>query len=243
MESSQDKLQEICFFDRHAKSGEYNVFSDRSNHRLIDHCLELAGSPPSGRLADLGCGSGVFTDILRRRGFGAVGFDISHQLTSFGRRCYPEVEFVTGDIEYLCLPSDSLDVVLLSGVIHHLPDPLRCAREVHRVLKKGGVFMAFDPNRRNPFMRLYRDRGSPFYGSKGVTKNERPVLAEEIRRVFGEAGFEVRSSHLSGLHYRYLASPLLRIFLPAYNMLDSVLFAPSFLSGYRAFVISAGVKR
>ncbi len=46
------------------------------------------------------------------------------------------------------------------------------------MLRPGGRFVAFDPNRMNPFMWLYRDRASPFYSSVGVTENERPVLAE-----------------------------------------------------------------
>ena len=48
----------------------------------------------------------------------------------------------------------------------------------------GGRFVAFDPNRMNPFMWLYRDRASPFYSSVGVTENDCAVLAVADRRVF-----------------------------------------------------------
>jgi SAM-dependent methyltransferase len=40
--------------------------------------------------------------------------------------------------------------------VHPLPDPARCGSEVFRVLKPGGSFVAFDPNRLNPLMYLYR---------------------------------------------------------------------------------------
>ena len=96
---------------------------------------------------------------------------------------YPDLEFLEGDAEHLPFPSSSLDGVLLSGLVHHLPDPSRCAAEVFRVLKPGGAFVAFDPNRMNPFMYLYRDRSSPFYSSVGVTENERPVLAQQVAAV------------------------------------------------------------
>ena len=50
------------------------------------------------------------------------------------------------------------------------------------MLRPGGRFVAFDPNRMNPFMWLYRDRSSPFYSPVGVTQNERPVLAPRRSR-------------------------------------------------------------
>ncbi|HZR31474.1 MAG TPA: methyltransferase domain-containing protein [Terriglobales bacterium] len=243
MERRQDKSKEIGFFNRHATEAEYNVFSERSNHRLISKCLELAKLRPPGRVADLGCGSGVFSAILSENGFDCLGLDISYGLVALGQRLRPNIRFLTADIEALPLPSCSLDGVMLSGVVHHLPDPRACAREVFRVLKPGGVFMAFDPNRMNPFMYLYRDRSSPFYSSKGVTENERPVLAWQVRRVFSEAGFEVRSSYLSGLSYRYVASSLGRVFLPAYNFLDSVFFLLPFLKNFSSFVLTTGVKK
>ena len=35
-------------------------------------------------------------------------------------------------------------------------------------------------------MWAYRDWDSPFYSNVGVTENERPLLAETVRRVFSE---------------------------------------------------------
>lgn len=243
MSLTQDKSKEIRFFDSHATAGEYNVFTDSSNRKLVNQCLQLAQLRAPGRIADLGCGSGVFSSILVEKGFLCVGVDIAHGLTVLGRTLHPDVTFINGDIEALPLAPCSLDGVMLSAVIHHLPDPSTCAKEVYRVLKPGGVFVAFDPNRLNPFMYLYRDRTSPFYSKKGVTENERPVLAWEVRRVFSEAGFEVRTTYLSGLSYRYVASGIARVFLPVYNFLDLVLSWMPFLRTFGSFALTAGLKK
>jgi SAM-dependent methyltransferase len=239
---SQDKSKEISFFNQHASESEYNVFSERSNYKLVETCLALGGLHAPARIADLGCGSGVFSSILLQKGFACVGVDIAFGLTALGRSLYPGITFLNADIESLPFSTGSLDAVLLSAVIHHLPDAGACAREVFRVLRPGGVFMAFDPNRMNPFMYLYRDRSSPFYSSKGVTENERPVLAWQVRRIFAEAGFEVRSAYLSGLSYRYVASPVARAFLPVYNFLDSVLSVLPLMGKLGSFVLTAGTK-
>jgi ubiquinone/menaquinone biosynthesis C-methylase UbiE len=239
---AQDKQKEIAFFDGHAAEDAYDVFTPESNKRLIETCTRLAGLKPGARVADLGCGSGVFTELLHRHGYDAVGLDISPKLIALGKAKYPKVEFLEGDVEHLPFPSSSLDGVLLSGLVHHLPDPALCAAEVFRVIKPGGTFIAFDPNRMNPFMYLYRDRSSPFYSSVGVTENERPVLAHQIATVFRKSGFKVGTDYLSDLRYRYLASAKLRWLLPAYNAVDRAVFAPNFMRPFRSFVLTYGVK-
>src|SRR5437016_3056145 len=145
----QDKSREKLLFNQHAAASEYNVFSDPSNLKLIEECLKLVDFRPPGRVVDLGCGSGVFGSVLVEKGFSCVGVDIAQALITLGQRPRPEIKFINADVEALPLASASFDGVLLSGLIHHLPDPSLCATEVFRVLKPGGVFMAFDPNRMN----------------------------------------------------------------------------------------------
>lgn len=239
---SQDKQKEIAFFDGHAAMDAYDVFTPETNIRLVATCARLAGFARGMKVADLGCGSGVFTDLLNKQGYEAVGLDLSPKLIALARSKYPQVEFREGDVEQLPFADGSLDGVLLSGLVHHLPDPARCAGEVFRVLKSRGSFIAFDPNRMNPFMYLYRDRSSPFYSSVGVTENERPVLAHEIAAVFRGLGFKVGTDYISDLSYRYLASSKMRWLLPAYNALDRVLFAPNFMKPMRSFVLTFGQK-
>jgi len=241
--SAQDKQKEIAFFDRHAADDDYNVFTPAASQRVIDAFIELSGLKPPARVADLGCGSGTFTTLLKGAGYDCVGLDISAKLIAVGRSKYPGVELVEGDIEHLPFPDASFDGVLLSGVVHHFPDPSRCAAEVYRVLRTGGRFVAFDPNRMNPFMWLYRDRTSPFYSPLGVTANERPVRAGEVAAVFERAGFDVTSHFLSGLAYRYVASPRVRLLLPIYNALDAAVFGLALMERLRPFVLTAGTKR
>jgi SAM-dependent methyltransferase len=150
---------------------------------------------------------------------------------------------VQGDIEKLPFEAESFDGAMLSGVVHHLPDASACASEVFRILRPSGRFIAFDPNRMNPFMWLYRDHASPFYSAVGVTPNERPVLAREVARTFDNAGFAASSHYLAGLSYRYVASARARLFLPIYNFLDANLFRLPFMDRFSPFVLTVGRKR
>ncbi len=242
IDSAQDKGKEIAFFDAHAESDEYDVFTPQANERLVAAFMQLSGLQRGARVADLGCGSGVFTELLRRSGYQSVGLDISPKLVALGRHKYPGLELIEGDAENLPFENESLDGVLLSGLVHHFPDPRRLASEVKRVLKASGRFVAFDPNRMNPFMWLYRDRSSPFYSSVGVTENERPVVAWQIAEIFRTEGFRVQTDYLAGLAYRYVASPRTRILLPVYNFIDNVVFNLSIMQPFRPFVLTSGEK-
>jgi len=113
---------------------------------------------------------------------------------------------------------------------------------VMRVLRPGGKFVAFDPNRMNPFVYLYRDRTSPLYSSVGVTENERPVMADAIAATFRAAGFRAGSEFHSGLTYRPTASRIVRRLLPIYNLIDRLLFRLPFMRRFRAFVFTFGEK-
>jgi len=239
---TQNKASEIVFFDSHGAANAYDVFTPDTNERLIDTIVRLSGLPKGARIVDLGCGSGVFTNLLHQRGYRCSGVDLSSKLIAIGRAKYSDIEFIEGDIERLPFADATFDGVLLSGVLHHFPDPSLCAAEVFRILQPGGKFVAFDPNRMNPFMYLYRDRSSPFYSSIGVTENERPVLAHEVEAIFRHAGFRVGSEFVSGMKYRYIASGAARRLLPLYNAIDSALFFANFMRQFRAFVFSFGEK-
>jgi len=240
--AAQDKAKEIAFFDAHAAADEYDVFTPQANVRLIEAFVRLSALPRGARVADLGCGSGVFTELLRRTGYASVGLDISPKLVALGRSKYPGLELIEGDAENLPFASGSLDGVLLSGLVHHFPDPRRLATETRRVLKTGGRFVAFDPNRINPFMWLYRDRNSPFYSSVGVTENERPILARRVAQIFRDEGFRVQTDYLAGLAYRYVASQRTRALLPIYNFIDNVVFNLAVMKPLRPFVLTSGEK-
>jgi SAM-dependent methyltransferase len=238
----QDKQKEIAFFDAHATSGEYDVFAPQANARLIAAFVRLSLLQRGARVVDLGCGSGAFTELLREVGYSSVGVDISPKLVAIGRNKYPGLELIEGDAERLPFANESFDGVLLSALVHHFPDPRRLAAEVRRVLKPRGRFVAFDPNRMNPFMWLYRDRSSPFYSPVGVTENERPVLGWQVREIFHKEGFRTQIDYIGGLAYRYVASQTTRRFLPIYNLVDETIFTLTIMRPFRPFVLVSGEK-
>lgn len=101
----------------------------------------------SGRVLEIGCGSGqMLHDLLQRR-YEVVGVDLSPGMIEASRRLIQErlpdakMQLLVGDIESLCFPSASFDVVLAAGVIEYLGSDEKSFREISRVLKPGGVVL------------------------------------------------------------------------------------------------------
>ncbi len=238
---TQDKAQERAFFDAHAAASGYYVFQPPSARAIVARLVALAQVPPGATVADLGCGSGTFTGLLRDGGLAARGLDLCPRMIAVATQLHPGIPFAVGDVEALPYADASLDAVLLSAVLHHLPERAACLREVVRVLKPGGAFMAFDPNRRNPFLRSFRDPDSPLYNPVGVSPNERPLLPEALLADCRAAGLAVSADFYSP-RYRHIDPKGLRWGVPVFNFLEPLLFAPRPLRFWRAFVLTYGHK-
>ena len=238
----QDKQKEKDFFDKLAEVESYNVFTDSANQKIIQTVEHLLNVKSGDQIIDFGCGSGVFTGLLQAKGYRCIGIDLSEKLLKRGKQQIPQIDFLQADVELLPFLDNSVDAIMLSCLLHHLPDPSRCIQEVFRVLKPNGRVVAFDPNRLNPFMYLYRDRSSPFYSSEGVTENERPVLPWHLKKLFKTVGFQTQTQFVDGLSYRYVASSTAKGILPIYNFIDKLFFKPFWMKPFRAFVFTHAVK-
>ncbi len=96
-------------------------------------------------ILDLGCGTGVMFDMLRRQvgkdGL-VVGIDFCPDMVKKARKNFPfkNVCPVDGDVESLPIESDSMDIAISFASFAHFQDPKLVLKEVSRVLKSGGQF-------------------------------------------------------------------------------------------------------
>ena len=103
---------------------------------------------PGARALDLGCGRGGVLEQLGAAVDRPLGFDpdvrslIEHRLPALPR--------AAAAADALPLSSASVDLVLASWVLEHLPDPARAFSEIGRVLRPGGVFVFLAPGARSP---------------------------------------------------------------------------------------------
>lgn len=109
--------------------------STRSKSRTYDfefYKKELEGK--AGVMLDVGAGSGLFREIFST--FQYIGLDLFP---------YDVVNVVADARIQLPFQDGSIDIVMLSNVLEHTPDPWLLVRESARVLKPGGMLIGTVP--------------------------------------------------------------------------------------------------
>lgn len=191
----------------------------------------------------MGCGTGAFTKRLKNNNDLTLGVDISFNSVFLAKRIAGGCQFFSGDAEDLPFSDGSIDIVVFSGVLHHLPSMDNALTECFRIMKSGGEFFAYDPNGMNPAMWLYRSVKSPLSTRQGWTENERLLCKQEICDALKKAGFStVISKGISGVTYKYVGTKIGMKILTFYNFFDLSLGHLGLANSLGSFLISYGRK-
>ena len=108
---------------------------------------------------DYACGNGNYAIFAAKAGAAlSLGFDISNVSVENARRNaegVDNVRYFQADAENTKLPDNCIDVVICSGMLHHL-DLSYAYPELRRILKPGGRVLAVEALDYNPAIKLYR---------------------------------------------------------------------------------------
>lgn len=102
----------------------------------------LAGK--TGHVLDVGCGSGEMLEVARSAGWLATGVDFDPQAVAGARR--KGLSAYAGELADLRFPQAHFDLITLSHVIEHVPDPIALMRECRRLLRAHGLLVLWTPN-------------------------------------------------------------------------------------------------
>lgn len=132
------------FFD---SGGDPFGFDKSPNEQLkFQRTSEVSGNGNLGRVLEIGCAVGSFTELIAPRATHVVAIDVSEpaiEQATQRLQQYPHVKFETRTLPAE-FPDGPFDLVIASDVLYYLPvrDVLVCLRQIEAALDPGGALVA-----------------------------------------------------------------------------------------------------
>jgi len=165
---------------------------DRASREMALSGLALA--PTNAPLIlEIGCSSGFMLKLARQRLPGAswIGSDYVRGPLEKLAAEVPELPLLHFDLRACPLPDESVDAVLLLNVLEHIDDDAQALRQVHRILRPGGVAVIEVPA--GPELYDVYDQ---------LLMHYRRYTSRGLREVLVTTGFDIaRFSHLGTFIY------------------------------------------
>jgi len=156
-------------------------------HLLRDEVSKVAKftGRSSGRLLDIGCGTGDRLDVFRNKGFETYGIETSDS-ADYARE-HLRLKVSKGDLFSARFPDRFFDLVALYNVLEHTHHPSRVCNEIHRILKDDGFVIIQVPNKDSLQYKIFKGQWAAF----DVPRDLYYFGTEIIRSLLGKAGFTV----------------------------------------------------
>ncbi len=128
------------FFDRLA--AEWDLMYTAEDLERLQHVVDRLDVKAGMQILDLGCGTGILFDLLRRRTGEhgcVVGVDFSLEMAQKAHRNFPfaNLHVVDADASELPFADRVFDLAVAFSSFPHFVDQQRTLEELHRVLKPG----------------------------------------------------------------------------------------------------------
>ena len=157
-------------------------------------CRHLTRPPAGGgALLDIGCGNGRFLMLAQEMGWNAEGIDFDSKAVETALERGLVVR--QGGIEILSKEQEKYDVITLSHVIEHVPDPLNLLRSIYRLLKPGGSLWLETPNLASLGHQRFRENWRDLDPPRHLIL----FTPDSLRLALEQAGFKVIKQYWRGM--------------------------------------------
>ena len=186
-----------------------------------------------GRLMlDVGCGTGVLAQRLKKEGFEVTGMDPSQKMLDIAKERFGG-HLIKGSSDSLPFENETFDCAVSIAVFHHIADEKKVFKtisEMVRVVKKGGVIIIWDHNPLNPYWPVIMKKVPQDTGE------ERLIPAAEIKGGLIKNGISRIKIFRKGFVPEFIPEWILPIFQFLERMLERTPFIGRFLLAHNVIV-------
>ena len=122
-------------------------FSEEKGRRAAAKIILRKISPyaQKGKILDIGCGTGFLLDEAKKQGWDPHGVELCTWAVNIAKKEYA-LNVFEGVLEKADFPCNYFDVITMTDLIEHIPDPKKILKEVRRILKEDGIFYISTPD-------------------------------------------------------------------------------------------------
>jgi SAM-dependent methyltransferase len=194
-----------AYYPENYPSFALSVESRRNLIRRIDHRygqlkrVRIVGeSCHTGKLLDVGCGTGDFLSEVNRAGnWRAIGVEPNLYACAYARRVLG-LDVICGTLGVASLASAAFDVVTMWNVLEHVYDPKHNLRQAYRVLRPGGFLIFSVPVVHS----LLRQWFGPYWVEWDLPRHMYVFSRQTVERFLRETGFHLRAVRSLFSEYR-----------------------------------------
>ena len=145
---------------------------------------------PINSMLEVGCGAGFTVDYLKGKFMNYTGIDYSENLIKYAKK-----HNFNKNVVFECLninefiSETKFDVILMIGVLHHIPKPENIIKLLSKILSPKGIIVINEPQAGNPFIGLLRKIRKKI--DKNYSSDQVEFTEKEIRSMFENCGYDV----------------------------------------------------
>ncbi len=165
---------------------------------------EMLKEADFGKVLELGCGTGLYTEILLKNSTNVVATDFSDEMIESAKQKrghLENVEFLKADALNLDFEGESFDSVFMANLIHITGNAEKVIQESRRVLKNGGslIITSFAIDDMSFFNKMFMGiRYLKTFGKPSDEALKEKTTKKSIENLLVKNGFEISKSDLLG---------------------------------------------
>lgn len=192
----------------------YNCTAVHFDTEFIPAMLEANLPPGPLTLADLGCGDGPLFSILERRGFisrskSVYAVDLQLGRLERVRSRFPYIQTIVAAADEIPISDGTLDFVISTMVMEHVPDEVKFLNEIRRVLRPGGTAYITTVYKKSWAWYFRRRDGKPVLDTSHI--REYTDLERFKQVVIESGGFSLRGLEIEPLRFPLIDPILFRL--------------------------------
>lgn len=129
---------------------DYN-YTRQPDPRIVAKLISLLDLPPGSTIADVGAGTGNYSNAIADQGYQVIAIEPSALMQSQGQP-HPQVSWITAAAENIPLSNNAVDGVIVMLALHHFNDIDLGIKEINRISQEEKmVIFAFEQSKISDF--------------------------------------------------------------------------------------------